>query len=141
MLYDNVMADIKSAMVEKNAVKRDCLRSLVSDIKNQSINAGKELTDVVVIKCAQKAVKQHNDSIEQFKAAKRDDLASREIEELEYLKVYLPKMMTAEETRAAVDTILQTVEATKKNMGAIMKQLPREADKKAASQYLNMVLK
>ena len=42
MLYEKIQADIKNAMLDKNTVKRDCLRSLISEIKNQTINAGKD---------------------------------------------------------------------------------------------------
>ena len=141
MVYDTILADIKSAMLAKNNVKRDCLRSLISEIKNQTVNAGKELTEAVVIKCIQKSVKTHNDSIEQFAANGRKELAAKEREELGYLEVYLPKMMTEDEVKAAVDGILQSIEATKKNFGVIMKQLPANADKKFASKYLNSILK
>ena len=139
--YDKIQADIKDAMLDKNNVKRDSLRSLVSEIKNQTVNAGKELTEAIVIKCIQKSVKTHNDSIEQFATNGREELAAKEREALGYLEVYLPNMMSEDEVKAAVDGILQTIEATKKNFGAIMKQLPATADKKLASKYLNSVLK
>ena len=94
--YDKLIKDIKEAMLDHNNVKRDCLRSIVSEIKNQSINAGKELTDVVCINVLKKAVKQHNDSIESFKIGKREDLALKEMEELKYIECYLPKMLSEE---------------------------------------------
>ena len=139
--YEKIQEDIKDAMWSKNNVKRDCLRSLVSEIKNQTINAGKELTDDIVIKCVQKSVKQHNDSIEQFKTAKRDDLALKEMEEKTYIEAYLPKMLDEDETRKVIDNILQTVEPLKKNMGTIMKLLPKEVDRGMASRILKEVLK
>jgi len=45
MIYDTIMDDIKSAMIDKNNTKRDCLRSVISEIKNQTVNAGKEITE------------------------------------------------------------------------------------------------
>lgn len=139
--YEKIQKDIKDAMIDKNNVKRDCLRSLVSDIKNQTINSGKELTEEIVIKCVQKSVKQHNDSIEQFKSAGREDLALKEMEEKNYLESYLPKMMDENETRQVIDNILQNIEPLKKNMGLIMKQLPKETDKGIASRILKEILK
>lgn len=139
--YEKIQEDIKDAMWSKNNVKRDCLRSLVSDIKNQTVNAGKEITDEIVIKCVQKSVKQHNDSIEQFKTANRDDLALKEMEEKTYLEAYLPKMLDENETRCVIDNILQTIEPLKKNMGNIMKLLPKEVDRGMASRILKEVLK
>lgn len=141
MLYEKIQADIKDAMIDKNTVKRDCLRALLSEIKNQTINAGKEITEDIVLKCIQKSVKQHNDSIEQFKAANRDDLAIKEMEEKNYLEVYLPKMLNENETFDAIATILQTIAPAKKNIGTIMRLLPKEVDRGLASKLLKGILK
>ena len=139
--FEKIQEQIKAAMRANDNTTRDCLRSLVADIKNQSINAGKELTDDVVLKCIQKAVKQHEDSIEQFRNAGRRDLLAKESEEYVILKSYLPKMLSEDETKIILNNILQTVEATKKNFGAVMKQLPKDVDKKLASKLLNGMLK
>ena len=139
--YEQSTTDIKSAMKTGDTVRRDCLRSLMSEIKNQTVNAGKELTEDVVVRCVQKAVKQHDDSIAQFKEAGRTDLLEKEERELAVLKTYLPKMLSEDETKVLIDNVLQTVEATKKNMGFIMKQLPSEVDRKVAAKYLNGILK
>ena len=141
MLYEKIQADIKRAMIDKNTVKRDCLRSLVSEIKNQTINAGKEITEDIVLRCIQKSVKQHNDSIEQFTRANRDDLVLKEIEEKKYLEVYLPRTLDENETFDVIATILQTIEPFKKNMGTIMRLLPKEVDRGLASKLLKGILK
>ena len=138
--YEKIQSEIKSAMLNKDNVKRDCLRSIVSEIKNQTINAGKEITEDIVLKCIQKSVKQHKDSIESFKAGGRDDLAEKELEELKHIEVYLPKMLSEDETKTIIENILTNVEATKKNMGIIMKQLPSDVDKKIASKLLAKML-
>ena len=138
--YEKIQSEIKSAMLNKDNVKRDCLRSIVSEIKNQTVNAGKEITEDIVLKCIQKSVKQHKDSIESFKAGGRDDLAEKELEELKHIEVYLPKMLSEDETKAIIENILTNVEATKKNMGIIMKQLPSDVDKKIASKLLAKML-
>ena len=105
------------------------------------MNAGKEITEDIVLKVIQKSVKQHKDSIESFKAGGREDLAEKELEELKHIEVYLPKMLSEDETKTIIENILTNVEATKKNMGLIMKQLPNEVDKKIASKILNSLLK
>lgn len=140
-LFEKLQSEIKAAMLEKDAVKRDCLRFVVSDIKNATVNAGKELTDDACMKALQKSVKTHSDSIEQFEKAGRSDLAEKEKAELAVLQQYLPKMLSEEETKVIIDNILQTVEAVKKNFGLVMKQLPREVEKKIASKILNGILK
>ena len=139
-IFEKLTNDIKGAMIEKNNVKRDCLRCIVSEIKNQTVNAGKEITDDVCIKVIQKSAKQHNDSIDNFKSGNREDLAQKEIEELKYISEYLPKLMSESETVDVINTLLKTIEPVKKNMGVIMKQLPKEVDRKLASQILNKIL-
>lgn len=139
-IYETLTNDIKEAMISKNTVKRDCLRGVVSEIKNQTINAGKELTEDICLKVIQKSVKQHHDSIEQFKAGNRDDLVQKETEELSYLKKYLPDVLDESQTKVIIENLLQTIEPIKKNMGVIMKQLPKNVDKKIASGILNLVL-
>lgn len=139
-IYETLTNDIKEAMISKNAIKRDCLRSVVSEIKNQTVNAGKELTEDICLKVIQKSVKQHYDSIEQFKAGNRDDLVQKETEELSYLKKYLPEVLDKSQTRVIIENLLQTIEPIKKNMGLIMKQLPKNVDKKIASGILNNIL-
>lgn len=137
--YEKIQKEIKNAMLDGNVVKRDCLRSIVSDIKNQTINAGKEITDDIVLKCIQKAVKQHGDSIESFKAGGREDLALKEAEELSYLNGYLPQMLSKNETIALIDRLIDenNIVLERKNMGAIMKLLPSNVDKKLASKLIS----
>lgn len=144
-LYNKISNDIKDAMKAHDNVKRDCLRTVMSDIKNLTVNAGKELTDDACLKALQKSAKTHQDSIDQFKAAGRDDLASKEIQELDILKSYLPKALSAEETEAEVKKVLEGsgIDPVKKNMGQFMKILSQVPgiDKKAASSILAKHLK
>lgn len=146
--YDKIQADIKDAMLDKNNVKRDCLRSIVSEIKNRTVNAGKELSEGICLDVLKKAVKQHNDSIESFKVGKREDLALKEMEELTYIETYLPKMHSEEQVQMIVLETLSanSIPEVKSNFGKVMKLLnAREdkdlIDKKYASQYLNALLK
>jgi uncharacterized protein YqeY len=142
-LYDQLQNEIKNAMINKNTVKRDCLRSIISDIKNQTVNAGKELSEDIVLKCIQKSVKQHKDSIDSFKSGGREDLAIKEIEELSYLECYLPKMLSETETMHVISEIISNnnIEPIKKNMGMIMKLLPSNVDKKLSSKIISTLLK
>lgn len=140
--YEKIQIEIKQAMINGLNVKRDCLRSIISEIKNQTVNAGKEITEDIVIKCIQKSVKQHNDSIESFKAGGREDLALKEAEELTYLEGYLPKMLNENETELLLKQLItdNNIEPIKKNMGTIMKLLPNTVDKKIAAKFINKIL-
>ena len=148
MIYDQIQNDIKEAMKAKDNLKRDCLRSIVSEIKNQTVNAGKELTEDVCIKVLQKSVKMHNDSISQFKSANRTELAEKEENELKILESYLPKMMSELEMQTVILKIIcdNKIPEVKKSMGLIMKHLnelpdKNRIDRKYASSYLNVLLK
>ena len=144
-MYNKISNDIKDAMKAHDNVKRDCLRTVMSDIKNLTVNAGKEITDDACLKVLQKSAKTHQDSIDQFKAAGRDDLASKELQELDILKSYLPKALSAEETEVEVKKVLERsgIDPVKKNMGQFMKILSQVPgiDKKAASSFLGKLLK
>lgn len=141
MTYDQILNDIKDAMFEKNSVKRDCLRGIVSEIKNQTVNAGKPLTEEICLNVIKKSVKQHIDSIESFKLGKREDLALKEMEELSYIKKFMPQVLDEEQTKNAILEILKEVEPIKKNFGIVMKKLSGNIDKKIASSILNTLLK
>jgi uncharacterized protein YqeY len=141
-IFNDIQSKIKTAMFKNDNFTRDCLRMIVSDIKNQTVNANpqKEITDDVCLKILQKSAKTHKDSIEQFKSAGRVELAEKEEEELKIIESFLPKMLSEDETKTIIENILTNVEATKKNMGIIMKQLPNEVDKKIASKLLAKML-
>ena len=147
--YDILMADMKSAMKNGDVVARDCIRGIISDVKNQTVNAGKEITDDVCIKALQKSVKTHNDSIAQFTAAGRNDLVSKEKAELEVLNKYLPKMLSDEEVEVIVKSIISQMSADKqlttKDMGRVMKAISSHEnaasiDKKVASKLVASML-
>ena len=94
LLFDILTDDVKKAMREHDNIARDCLRMVISDIKNATINAGKEITVDACLDVLKKSVKTHNDSINQFNQAGRFDLADKEKAELEVIKKYIPKMIS-----------------------------------------------
>lgn len=106
MIYDEIQEEIKAAMKAKDNLRRDCLRGIVAEIKNQTVNAGKKLTEDVVLNVLRKAAKTRNDSIAQFTAANRLDLAQKEHEELVYIEKYLPQMLNEDDTKQALMQIV-----------------------------------
>ena len=95
----------------------------MADIKNKTVNEGKEITDDICKSVVKKHIKQHEDSIKQFTDANRTDLVAKEALELTYLKFYVPNMMSEEETKCEIDNYikLNNVELIKKNVGSLMK--------------------
>ena len=148
IVYQKILDDIKEAMKAHDNAKRDCLRSIVSEIKNQTVNAGKELTEDICMVVLKKAVKQRNDSISNFKLGGRDDLAQKEETELKFIEAYLPKMLSELEVQRIILQIIveNKLEEKKQNMGKIMKFISARPDanlidRKYASQYLGVLLK
>ena len=133
-LYSKIENAMKDAMKAHDNVKRDCLRFVISEIKNQTINAGKEINDEACLKVLQKSAKTHNDSIAQFSNASRTDLLEKEKAELDIINSFLPKMMDDNAIEHIVKSIVQQLSEqfgrsmTKKDMGIVMKTITTSKD-------------
>ncbi|MFW5774798.1 MAG: GatB/YqeY domain-containing protein [Chitinivibrionales bacterium] len=144
-ILDTLLQDIKQAMKDREQDKLLALRTLHSEIKNLQINERRELSDADIGAIISKAIKQRNDSVEQFKNAGRDDLAQKEIFQIELYKNYLPKQLEKEDIERLVDeAIAKTGASGKKDMGAVMKELMPQvkgrADGKLVSSIVNQKL-
>lgn len=121
MLKETLARDLKDAMRAKDTVRLATIRSLQAAITTAEKKTGEPLTADEMLATVQKQGKQRRDSIEQFQSAGRDDLAQREIDELAWIELYLPKQATDEEIRARVAEVIQTVGASSmKDMGQVM---------------------
>lgn len=143
-MFSKLTEDVKQAMKDGNNCKRDCLRMVIAEIKNITVNAGKETTDEDCMRVLRKQAKTHEDSIAQFKEAGRDALVEKEEAELSVIRAYLPKTLGKAETEAAVEKVIadNNFEKSKKMMGQIMKELSKipGIDRKVAAAYLNKEL-
>lgn len=123
-LKQKIQDDLKSAMKAGDLLKRDTLRMLDSMIKNTEIEKMKRetgLTDEEVQEVIARGIKQRKDSVAQFEAGGRPELAQKEKEEIEILMSYMPEQMGEEEVRAAVkEVITQTGASSKADMGKVM---------------------
>ena len=146
-LIDIINHEIKSAMLAKDALKRDCLRSILSEVKNETVNKGLPITDDACRKVLKKSLKTHGDSIEQFEKAGRHDLAEKEKAELAIIEVLLPRMLNDKETSDAIVKAMVNgmLKPMKCNFGLIMKELWKlpesdRIDRKLASSILKGML-
>ena len=123
-LVEDFQADLKAAMIAKENAKRDTLRLVVADFENKRIELGRDLEEAEALAVVAKAKKSRLDSLEQYTAAGREDLAAIERAELEIIAVYLPEEMGEDELREIVRAVGEEVGATEpKDMGAVMKAL------------------
>ena len=146
-LKEQIEADIKKAMLEKNKDDLRALRAIKSMIllAQTEKGASENLSADTELKILQKAAKQRADSLTIYREQKRDDLAEAEEAEIEVIKRYLPKQMSVEELSTAVQQIITNAGATSmKDMGKIMglvsKELAGKADGKAISEVVKQLL-
>ena len=142
-IYDKLMTDMKTAMKEHDMVAVNAIRGVIAKAKDLTVNAGKEMTDEAVLSVLSKGAKQREESIAQFTAAGRAELAETEKKELELLKKYLPAQLGEDEV-AAVVKAAETGASSKKDMGRVMKEtmarLKGQADGKLVSRLVGAAL-
>lgn len=138
---EQITADIKTAMREKNKVALNTLRALKSAITNAAIEkggAGTELAENEVVNVIRKQIKQRQDSIGQFESAGRSELAQNEKDEIVVLEVYLPAALSQEEIISAVESaIAETGAESKRDMGNVMKVLQQKTGGRADGKILS----
>lgn len=135
-LREKIISDLKTAMKEGDTVKRDVLRLLDSAIKNSEIEKKKReqgLSDEEVVEVLSRAVKQRNDSVEQFEKGGRPDLAEKEKTEMEVISKYLPAQLSKDEIASEIRDIVLKMENVSiadfgKVMGQAMAKLKGRAD-------------
>ncbi|MDD3678828.1 MAG: GatB/YqeY domain-containing protein [Patescibacteria group bacterium] len=121
---------MKEALKNQNTEVLSLFRMLKSAIKNAEIEKRAELEDADVIRVLEREAKQRRDSIEQYRAGNREDLANHEQSELEIIEEFLPQKMTEEEIRAEVKDIISknSDQDFGRIMGAVMFRLSGKAD-------------
>lgn len=137
MLQEQIKGEIKEAMLAKDVVRLSVLRGLSSAFTNELVAKGRKpqeaLGDDEALAVIFRSVKQRKDSIEQFRAGGREDLALEEEAQLAVLEKYMPAMMSREEVVKAAETKkaeLGISDPTKKGMlmSSLMKDLKGKAD-------------
>lgn len=122
-LTEQIRADLTAAMKAQEKERLSTLRLLQSALKNEQINSGHELSDEEAMAVILKAVKQRQDSIEQYTNAGRTELAEKERSEMTLLRTYLPPELSDEELENGVREIIASTGAqSKKDMGKVMKE-------------------
>ena len=144
-MKQRLLDDMKAAMKSSNKVALDCLRMTISEIKKEEIDARKELGNDDVIRILKKGIKSREDSVVMFDKGGRDDLSSKEKEEIRILKSYLPAQLTAQQVEKIVlDTIAGLGATTKAQTGqvikAVMAQYGSQVDGKVVQQIVSSKL-
>lgn len=146
-LFDQVSADIKTAMLARNKVALEALRGIKKEFIEAKTAKGSDgnLTDELAIKILQKMVKQRKESAQIYTEQNRPELAETELAEAGVIEKYLPTQMSKEELEAVVKEIINQVGATgSQDMGKVMgvatKQLAGKTEGKLISEMVKTLL-
>jgi uncharacterized protein len=146
-LEQKVMGEMKDAMKSKNEAVLRSLRAIKAEIIKAKTEPGAngEIDEATEQKFLQKMVKQRKDSLDIFEKQGREDLATKEKEELEVILRFMPKQMDEAEITIAVKNIIAEAGATSvadlgKVMGIASKQLAGKADGKMLSGIVKALL-
>lgn len=141
------MAEMKEAMKAKDEAALRGLRAIKAEIIKAKTEpgAGGEIDEATEQKFLQKMMKQRRDSLEIFEKQGREDLATKEREEMAIIEKFLPKQLTEDEIKAAVAAIIAETGASSaadmgKVMGVASKQLAGKADGKTISTIVKQLL-
>ena len=146
-LKDQITEDMKTAMRAKDAARLLTIRGLLAACKQREVDERITLDDAAVIAIVDKLVKQRKDSITQFTAGNRPDLADKESAELLVLEGYLPQRLSADEVAAEVAAVVAELGAElgraagPGDMGKVMAAVKSRLDGKAEMGLVSAAVK
>ena len=122
-MIDSIKAELKDAMINKDKNRIIALRNFLAKLKAKEIEKKDSLSKPESLKILQSIAKQLKDSIAQYIDGGREDLASKEKEELEILNEFLPTPLSEEEMEKIIDDVIKNSNACSiKDMGKVMDQ-------------------
>ncbi len=142
-LREQVLADMKEAMKNKQADRLSAIRMLQAAIKNKEIEVRpNEMTEQDTLSVVKKLAKQRKDSIEEYEKAGRQDLADKEKFELTVLEAYLPAQLSKEQVEKVVEEVIQSLGAKDiKQMGAVIKEVQNRTQGAADGKTISEIVK
>ena len=148
-LNNQILNDLKQAMIAKQELKLSVLRMLIAALKNKKISLGSggkgDLSEEQIIEVISGEVKKRKDSIVFYKKGGRKELAEKEQEEIEILEKYLPEQMSEEELEKEIKKIIfslgdVSVKDFGRVMGAVMPKFKGKADGNAVTAIVKKIL-
>jgi len=140
-LKQQISDDMKAAMRARDMARLGAIRLLLAALKQREVDERIELSDADVIAIIEKMLKQRRDSIGQYEAAGRQELADVEKFEIRVLQTYMPQQLTEAEISTAIDAaIVATGAAGPQDMGKVMGELkPRLAGRADMGQVSGLI--
>ena len=138
MLFDKLQSDLTAARKAQDKPLTLLLGMLVSDLKNRQLEVNHALTDDDVVDVLRKGIKRRRESVEMYVKGGREDLASKEREEVAVIERYLPAQVSDDEIRAAVRA---AIAAGATNMGAVMGKVVPQFKGRAEGGTINAIVR
>ena len=133
--------DLKQAMRDRAVLRRDVIRYVRSEIRNQEIRVQDDLDDEGVVQVLSRQAQQRRDSIEAFAEANRTDLVEKEQAELAIIMEYLPQQMARDDIAELVRRVVAEVGATGPgDMGRVMSQIMPQVRGRAEGREVNSIV-
>ncbi|KXG75868.1 GatB/YqeY domain-containing protein [Thermotalea metallivorans] len=141
-LKERLMEDLKTAMKEKDQLRKSVITMVRASIKQYEVDHRVELDDEGILEIMMKQVKQKRDAIEEFAKGNRQDLVDEAKAEIDVLMEYLPRQLTAEEIAQIVSEVVKEVGASSaKDMGKVMSALMPKVKGRADGKLVNQIVK
>ena len=141
-LREKLDEDLKSAMRAKDSLRMNTVRALKSAVKYREIELMKPLDEAGILGVIATEIKRRRDSVEQYRAGNRPDLADKEDAEIKILQEFLPQQLTPAEVEAKVIEVIARVGAQgPKDMGAVMKALLPDVQGRADGKVVSELVK
>ena len=144
-LQERLAEDLKDAMRQRDELRRSTIRLIRADIQNEEISSRKSLDDAGITDILSRMVRQHHESIVEFRRGDRLDLVEREEAELDIIRQYMPQQLTKDEIMELVRHAIADLGTTGpsdqgKVMGRIMPQVRGKVDGALVSQLVAELL-
>ncbi len=141
-LKEQLDADLKAAMRDRDALRVSVVRMLKSAVKYREIELIRTLDDAGVQAVIASEIKRRRDSVEQYRAGRREDLAGKEEAEIGLLQRYLPAQLSPDELGRIVDAAIARAGAQgPRDMGKVMKEVLPEVQGKADGKAVSELVK
>jgi uncharacterized protein YqeY len=141
-LQERIEQALKVAIREKNENQRNAIRLLLTALKMKEKELKRGLNEAETQHVIALQIKQRRDSVEQYQAAQRADLAAIEEDEIRILQVFLPEALSLEELeRLVLEAIAETGSQSSKDMGKVMKALMPKVGSRADGKQVNELVR
>jgi Uncharacterized conserved protein len=121
-LHDRLSEDLKTAMKSRDQLRMDVIRMIKAAVQNKEVELKQDLDDAAMSRIMTTLIKQRKESAEQFEKGNRQDLATKERQEIVIIEGYLPTALSSEEVAGVVEAVVkESGAASLKDMGHVMK--------------------